>query len=126
MTKYGEAVCDFSEAGKQPYEVILIGRKMMDKSGTTNSENIIEDLIPKDSVIISTPSAIHSHKPPLSDIINTFVLRENGESKKKLEIFGRYLLSGWTTVGDEVTKLQSVHLFDELLPESDERTAQEQ
>jgi len=106
VTKYGETICEFSEGtGKQPYEIIFIG----EKSGV-KSEGDSRREIPEDAVIISTPSGIHSHKPPLCQIIDQF--EDTNKARNKLEIFGRSLLPGWTTIGNEATKLQSLHLFD--------------
>jgi hypothetical protein len=52
-------VCRFSEPpGKQPFEQIVFGYK--------SGGNRMQPLPKPDNVIISIPSAIHSHKPPLS------------------------------------------------------------
>jgi hypothetical protein len=52
-------VCQFSEPpGKQPFEQIVFGYK----SGGKRRQPLPEP----DRVVISVPSAIHSHKPPLS------------------------------------------------------------
>ena len=61
-------------------------------------------------VIISVPSTIHSHKPPLIEVlIELNMIDANSEC---LEIFGRYLTPGWTTFGNEALKLQNIHYFD--------------
>ena len=58
--------------------------------------------LPDDLVIISVPSAFHSHKPPLDNLLQMYVGDdEDWERKRKLEIFGRNLLPGWTTVGNQ-------------------------
>jgi hypothetical protein len=52
-------VCKFSEPpGKQPFEQIVFGYR---KGG-----NRKQPLPEPDRVIVSVPSAVHSHKPPLS------------------------------------------------------------
>lgn len=61
VTRGGEPVCQFSEPpGKQPFEQIVFGYK--------SGGNRRQPLPKPDRVIISIPSAIHSHKPPLSGI----------------------------------------------------------
>ena len=61
-------------------------------------------------VIISVPSAIHSHKPPLIEVFKELnMIDENSEC---LEIFGRNLTPGWTTFGNEALKLQNIRYFD--------------
>lgn len=95
VTKYGEMVTEFTP-DKQPYEVILIGQR-------SGSGSALKDL--KDGMVIfSVPSGIHSHKPPLTCLIET-VLRDqvlqSWDMLGKLEIFGRYLLPGWLTVGNQ-------------------------
>ena len=93
MTVHGELVCDFSHS-KQPYEVCIVGQK--GKCSFT---------IPDQLVICSVPSAIHSHKPPLNDLIEHVLNEENSPVQwsrlRKLELFGRNLSSGWKTVGNQ-------------------------
>jgi len=56
-------ICKFSKPpGKQPFERILFGR-------TSFGEQVAEFKNPEDGkIILSVPSAIHSHKPPLYGI----------------------------------------------------------
>lgn len=96
VTMSGETVCDFSEThGKQPYELLIIG------ASESNSE------IPREKLIVSVPSAMNSHKPPLSEIFAPY-LKEN---PKCLEIFARYLLPNWTSFGYEALKFQHISFF---------------
>eukprot|EP00096_Caligus_rogercresseyi_P006344 TRINITY_DN2270_c0_g1_i1.p1 TRINITY_DN2270_c0_g1~~TRINITY_DN2270_c0_g1_i1.p1 ORF type:complete len:192 (+),score=41.16 TRINITY_DN2270_c0_g1_i1:575-1150(+) len=61
-------------------------------------------------VILSVPSAVHSHKPPLIEVLKDLGLPwRNG-----LEIFGRYLLPGWTTIGNQALKLQHIKYFKDI------------
>jgi len=139
LTKFGEPVCDFS-AGKNPYEVILIAKRTGQSTVSKNSSGAnekssaaneytseanknssvsngnfsadlnvaeTEDECPKDLVIVSVPSSIHSHKPPLSATLDLFFK----DRRKRLEIFGRYLQPGWTTVGLQPSKLNSAAFF---------------
>ncbi|KAJ8672833.1 hypothetical protein QAD02_004093 [Eretmocerus hayati] len=93
-----EPICDFgTNHGKQPYEQIIFA---------TLSSNTQLNL-PQDKVIVSVPSAVHSHKPPLSEILSPYL----PEKPKCLEIFARYLLPNWTSCGLEVLKFQRLSLF---------------
>ena len=79
MTLSGEPVCPFSQPpGKQPYEQLVFGLY------EGNNDNSVKDLafwndfrrclLPEEGkVILSVPSAIHSHKPPLSGNL-TFII----------------------------------------------------
>ena len=94
VTVYGELICDFSE-NKQPYEVCFIG--------TSNPATKVD--IPDNLIIISVPSGIHSHKPPLNDFLQLLFETNDKvqawDKLKKLEIFGRNLQPGWKTVGNQ-------------------------
>ena len=94
VTVYGELICDFSEA-KQPYEVCFIG---------TKNPAMIED-IPDNLLMISVPSGIHSHKPPLNDLLKLVLATSSRfpawEKVEKLELFGRSLQPGWRTIGNQ-------------------------
>ncbi|GAB0092412.1 N(6)-adenine-specific methyltransferase METTL4 [Sergentomyia squamirostris] len=105
VTKVGKPVCDFAdEEKKQPYERIIVAVKDSEET------KCLSEKIPKDIILVSTPSSIHSHKPPLSDILKLYL----PENPKCLEIFARYLQPGFTSVGLEVLKLQHVSLFNRL------------
>ncbi|KAH6945145.1 hypothetical protein HPB50_007422 [Hyalomma asiaticum] len=95
VTKHGEPVRPFDCPHKKPYEFVVFG-------GPSSLS------IPRDKVFVSVPSCIHSHKPPLSELVRPFV--KNGAAC--LEVFARYLVPGWTSVGDEVLKLQHESLYE--------------
>lgn len=102
-TKSGEPVIDLQKAHKRPYEIILIGRKR------TNS-NPIPTQFQEELIVCSVPSGHHSHKPPLSQILSEIL--PSSAYKNCLELFGRYLLPHWTTLGNECLKFQDIeHLF---------------
>ena len=61
-------------------------------------------------VIVSVPSAIHSHKPPLVKVFEELKIID--EHSTCLEIFGRYLTPHWTTFGNEAIKLQNIKYFN--------------
>ncbi|CAK1550790.1 unnamed protein product [Leptosia nina] len=92
-----EPLCDFgSGSQKQPYERVLIGRK--------GNIKVNEDVL-----FASVPSSLHSHKPPLLDILSPLLPREE---PRVLELFARYLLSNTTSVGFEPLKWQHLSLYE--------------
>ncbi|XP_039277530.1 N(6)-adenine-specific methyltransferase METTL4 isoform X1 [Nilaparvata lugens] len=101
VTRGGETVCQFSQPSKkQPYERIVFG-SVADRHQSLPS--------PEDNkLIISVPSAVHSHKPPLVDVLSNYL----PVSPVCLELFARYLLPSWTSCGDQVLSLQSLNLYE--------------
>ncbi|XP_037283928.2 methyltransferase like 4 isoform X2 [Rhipicephalus microplus] len=95
VTKHGEPVRPFDCPHKKPYEFVIFG-------GPSSLS------IPRDKVFVSVPSCIHSHKPPLSELVRPFV--KNGGAC--MEVFARYLVPGWTSVGNEALKLQHESLYE--------------
>ncbi|XP_011688202.1 PREDICTED: methyltransferase-like protein 4 isoform X2 [Wasmannia auropunctata] len=103
VTQAGGTICNFNSApGKQPYELLILG-------SAKGSEKDKVD-IPDGKLMISIPSAVHSHKPPLTEIIKEYLPDE----PKCLEIFARYLLPGWTSWGLEILKFQHLSLYEIL------------
>ena len=97
VTKSGAPVSDFHKC-KLPYEKLVIARH----------KDSLLDNIPTDlRVIVSVPSIIHSHKPPLLDVFKPYF----SEKPKTLEIFARSLLPDTTSYGNQVTLLQNKDLF---------------
>ncbi|KAL7296430.1 hypothetical protein TKK_0010438 [Trichogramma kaykai] len=97
ITQNGQPVCNFNSFhGKQPYEQLIIGSKLSNVN------------IPDGKIIVSVPSAIHSHKPPLTEIFEEYL----PDDPNCLEIFARYLLPKCTSVGLEVLKFQHLSLFE--------------
>lgn len=95
-------MCDFSQSlGKQPFERIIFGVKKNSARAIPNPDN--------KKVIMSIPSAIHSHKPPLCELLKPYLPKE----PRCLELFARYLLPSWTSYGNEVLKLQHMSLYIE-------------
>ncbi|XP_034237639.1 N(6)-adenine-specific methyltransferase METTL4 [Thrips palmi] len=102
VTKSGEPVCPFSDPpGKQPFEQLIFGVRPEEANVLSRPED--------GKVFLSVPSAIHSHKPPVSEMLQTYLPPE----PRCLEIFARYLLPNWTSWGLEVIKLQHSSLFRE-------------
>ncbi|XP_034185791.1 methyltransferase like 4 [Osmia lignaria lignaria] len=98
ITQTGNTVCNFNFAlGKQPYELLVLGSVL----------NGNEINVPDGKLLISVPSAVHSHKPPLIEVVKEYLPNE----PKCLEIFARYLLPKWTSWGLEVLKFQHLSLY---------------
>nr|CAH7725986.1 unnamed protein product [Callosobruchus chinensis] len=95
VTSSGEPVCQFSEPPrKQPFEKIIFGFKKPPAKFPNK-------------LILSIPSIIDSHKPPLVEILKPYL----PENPHCLELFARYLLPGWTSYGNEVLKLQHESIY---------------
>lgn len=78
ITRSGEPVCQFSEPpGKQPYERIIFGSREERKGRYHQPE--------ENKCIVSVPSAIHSHKPPLTEILKEYL----PSSPQCLELFAQ-------------------------------------
>ncbi|XP_025158300.1 methyltransferase-like protein 4 isoform X4 [Harpegnathos saltator] len=104
VTQAGDTICNFNLApGKQPYELLILGSAL--KEDKMN--------IPDGKLVVSVPSAVHSHKPPVTEIIKEYLPSE----PKCLEIFARYLLPEWTSWGLEILKFQHLSLY-QILDES--------
>lgn len=103
VTKAGKPICAFSDPhGKRPYERIIFGVKRNSFRQYSNPEN--------NKVFMSVPSAVHSHKPPVCELMKDYI----PEDANCLEIFARYLLPGWTSYGNEVLKLQHFSLYTKV------------
>ncbi|XP_063540182.1 N(6)-adenine-specific methyltransferase METTL4 [Cydia strobilella] len=94
-----EPLCDFSTGcKKQPYERIILGK-------------VGDVKVPEDQLIVSVPSALHSHKPPLLELLSPYVKTSTPQT---LELFARYLLPNTTSVGFEPLKWQHISLYEKV------------
>ena len=99
VTKSGEPITNFQHPHKKPYEILIIACSI---------ENDITKL-DTEQVIISVPSGIHSHKPPLLQIFcQTGMI---SDKDKCLEIFGRYLLPNCITFGNQCLLFQDADIY---------------
>ena len=101
LTRHGQLVSEFS-SGKQPYEVLVVGRRKGEHNVGEKSK-AAEIRFPDGLVLLSVPSAIHSHKPPLTEVLERLLCSSTSKSKPgkeeeskaivdsldKLELFGR-------------------------------------
>ena len=98
-TSKGEPMFDIDDAMRKPYEVLLLGRAAPN-SWTT----MIHASNPRKRVVAAVPD-IHSRKPCLKDLLEPFMPDPTDYSA--LEIFARYLVTGWMSWGNEVLKYNS-------------------
>ncbi|ODN00078.1 Methyltransferase-like protein 4, partial [Orchesella cincta] len=106
VTKSGVPICHFNiDNRKQPYEVIIIGIRQENLTSSHGAP------APKPKIVVSVPSSVNSHKPPLIDILRRRF--KNRSFEHKCEVFARYLIPGFTSFGNEVIKLQHSNLFVE-------------
>ncbi|XKL61019.1 hypothetical protein PGB90_008076 [Kerria lacca] len=101
VTTNFQPICNFSidVNKKQPFERIIFG--------TRRASSKKCKMLPKSKLIVSVPSSIHSHKPPLTDILEKYIPSDS----QCLELFARYLVPNWISCGNEVLKLQHKSLF---------------
>ncbi|XP_063155215.1 N(6)-adenine-specific methyltransferase METTL4 [Candoia aspera] len=116
ITKSGEFVIPLDSLHKKPYEILVLGRVQ----GNTDvplrlSEDEELPAIPDQKLIVSVPCTLHSHKPPLSEILKEYTKPD----VECLELFARNLQPGWTSWGNEVLKFQHLDYFTALQDNSD-------
>ncbi|XP_017261904.1 N(6)-adenine-specific methyltransferase METTL4 isoform X2 [Kryptolebias marmoratus] len=104
VTTSGQFVFPLDSQHKKPYEVLILGRCPTNTSTRSSERPEIEDK----RLIVSVPSALHSQKPSLSEVLKPYV----GAEAKCLELFARSLQPGWTSWGNEVLKFQHVSYFN--------------
>ncbi|GIY30038.1 n(6)-adenine-specific methyltransferase METTL4 [Caerostris darwini] len=107
ITQGGHLIHPIEWHHKKPYENLLLGYV---SSSTKDVDSLSEKKIESNKVIVSVPSSIHSHKPPLVEVLKPYI----PQNPQCLELFARYLLPGWTSLGNEVLKLQNIKLFEKI------------
>lgn len=96
-TTDGEPEFNIDSVTRKPYEILLLGR--VAPNTWTISEHVP---IPKRRVIAAVPD-VHSRKPCLKALLEEYL----PDDYSALELFSRYLVSGWTSWGNEVLKYNS-------------------
>ncbi|XP_062986671.1 N(6)-adenine-specific methyltransferase METTL4 isoform X2 [Elgaria multicarinata webbii] len=113
ITRSGDFVFPLDSFHKKPYEVLVLGRV---KGSTDVPLRVSEDeVLPNHKLIVSVPSTLHSHKPPLTEILKEYTKSD----VECLELFARNLQPGWTSWGNEVLKFQHMDYFTTLQNNSD-------
>ncbi|CAJ1082503.1 N(6)-adenine-specific methyltransferase METTL4 [Xyrichtys novacula] len=115
VTTSGDFVFPLDSHHKKPYEVLVLGRYSPSSDNSTSSLEIPSVPVGDQRLIVSIPSALHSQKPSLSEVLKPYI----GAQAKCLELFARNLQPGWTSWGNEVLKFQHMNYFT-LTPTDDE------
>ncbi|KAK3707496.1 hypothetical protein LTR37_012138 [Vermiconidia calcicola] len=97
-TVHGEPVSALDALWRKPYEALLLGRM---RSLSNRQEHSTDPSKVKRKVIISVPD-MHSRKPCLKELIEP--LMPDPKNYRALELFARYLVTGWCSWGDECIK----------------------
>uniref|UniRef100_K9IL44 Putative transcriptional activator adenine-specific dna methyltransferase n=1 Tax=Desmodus rotundus TaxID=9430 RepID=K9IL44_DESRO len=103
ITNSGEFVFPLDSPHKKPYECLILGR--FQEKTALPLRNVLP--IPDHKLIVSVPCTLHSHKPPLTEVLKDYI-KPDGEY---LELFARNLQPGWTSWGNEVLKFQHMDYF---------------
>ena len=90
-TLLGVPVTNVEGVWRQPYEILLLGRRV-------NEVGVYQQNL-KRRVIVAVPD-YHSRKPNLKELIEPMLPARY----RAMEIFGRYVSAGWWVWGDEVLK----------------------
>ncbi|XP_051909655.1 N(6)-adenine-specific methyltransferase METTL4 isoform X2 [Hippocampus zosterae] len=109
VTADGEFVFPLDSPHKKPYEVLILGR-YRGHSLISPSERCAgagTPTVQDQRLIVSIPSALHSHKPSLAEVLKPY-MKVDG---KCLELFARSLQAGWTSWGNEVLRFQHSSYF---------------
>ncbi|RAQ99718.1 mt-a70-domain-containing protein [Stemphylium lycopersici] len=95
-TTKGEPMFDIDSAMRKPYEILLLGRAAPNSWTTMTHAPVV-----RRRVVAAVPD-IHSRKPCLKTLLEPYLGDPSDYSA--LEVFSRYLVSGWTSWGNEVLK----------------------
>uniref|UniRef100_A0A6P4EXG7 Uncharacterized protein LOC108043548 n=1 Tax=Drosophila rhopaloa TaxID=1041015 RepID=A0A6P4EXG7_DRORH len=91
---------------KQPYEMLYVACR------SDAREDYGKDILNTD-LLLSVPSIVHSHKPPLLSWLRDYMQLEDDQMEPKcLELFARYLQPNFTSIGLEVLKLMDERLYE--------------
>ncbi|XP_037662109.1 N(6)-adenine-specific methyltransferase METTL4 isoform X2 [Choloepus didactylus] len=107
ITSSGEFVFPLDSPHKKPYEGLILGRMREKTTLPLRNADIKVLPIPDHKLIVSVPCTLHSHKPPLAEVLKDYI-KPDGEY---LELFARNLQPGWTSWGNEVLKFQHMDCF---------------
>nr|XP_019611253.1 PREDICTED: methyltransferase-like protein 4 isoform X1 [Rhinolophus sinicus]XP_019611254.1 PREDICTED: methyltransferase-like protein 4 isoform X1 [Rhinolophus sinicus] len=107
ITNSGEFVFPLDSPHKKPYEGLVLGRVREKAALPLRNADVKVLPIPDHKLIVSVPCTLHSHKPPLAEVLKDYVKPEG----QYLELFARNLQPGWTSWGNEVLKFQHVDYF---------------
>ena len=101
VTRSGEPITSFQHSHKKPFEILIIAGRQ--------ASPIPRKIFENEHIIVSVPSGINSHKPPLLPIFRQIGMISKND--KCLELFGRYLLPNCVTIGNQCLLFQDIGLF---------------
>lgn len=107
ITNSGEFVFPLDSPHKKPYEGLVLGRVREKTALPLRNADVKVVPIPDHKLIVSVPCTLHSHKPPLAEVLKDYIKPEG----QYLELFARNLQPGWTSWGNEVLKFQHMDYF---------------
>ncbi|ERE83553.1 methyltransferase-like protein 4 [Cricetulus griseus] len=107
ITHSGEFVFPLDSPHKKPYECLVLGRVREKAASVLRSTGVKVSPVPDQKLIVSVPCILHSHKPPLAEVLKDYI-KPGGQC---LELFARNLQPGWMSWGNEVLKFQHVDYF---------------
>ncbi|XP_069784434.1 N(6)-adenine-specific methyltransferase METTL4 [Narcine bancroftii] len=110
VTRRGEFVVPLDSLHKKPYEILVVGRYRGGPAQQGRDDCSGYAAVPDHKLIVSVPCTLHSHKPPLGEVLKGLA-RPHAEC---LELFARNLQPGWTSWGNEVLRFQHLSYFQEL------------
>ncbi|KAJ3162860.1 Methyltransferase-like protein 4 [Geranomyces michiganensis] len=96
VTAFGEWVVPLETLNRKPYEILIVGQA---KQGRSVHAPDFPNL-PFRRAICSVPYKQHSRKPLVEDLFAPFL----PHNPRKLELFARSVLRGWTAWGNEPLK----------------------
>lgn len=108
-------ICKLSQTDatqKQPYEHLYLACH-------AQSDGAYAADLQQTEFLLSVPSIVHSHKPPLLDWLRPHLQLEQDQVEPNcLELFARYLQPQFTSIGIEVLKLMDERLYDQVIKRS--------
>ncbi|XP_028729918.1 N(6)-adenine-specific methyltransferase METTL4 [Peromyscus leucopus] len=107
ITRSGEFVFPLDSPHKKPYECLVLGRVREKAALAFRNTDTEVPPVPDQKLIVSVPCILHSHKPPLAEVLKDYI-KPGGQC---LELFARNLQPGWMSWGNEVLKFQHVDYF---------------
>ncbi|XP_042115942.1 N(6)-adenine-specific methyltransferase METTL4 isoform X2 [Peromyscus maniculatus bairdii] len=107
ITHSGEFVFPLDSPHKKPYECLVLGRVREKAALAFRNTDTEVPPVPDQKLIVSVPCILHSHKPPLAEVLKDYI-KPGGQC---LELFARNLQPGWMSWGNEVLKFQHVDYF---------------
>ncbi|XP_052049770.1 N(6)-adenine-specific methyltransferase METTL4 [Apodemus sylvaticus] len=107
ITNSGEFVFPLDSPHKKPYECLVLGRVKENTALSLRNTDVRVPPVPDHKLIVSVPCVLHSHKPPLAEVLKDYI-KPGGQC---LELFARNLQPGWMSWGNEVLKFQHMDYF---------------